>query len=138
MTAKDKEDDLPKHPGEGWNRCEDPKFATDWTLDHNPIMPLDPNKFIMPVLPYGPNNQLRGFRETIILAIKLNRTVVMPPFYKHRSDPSPGEIRLGSQFFSFKIFSCWILDANLFVDLKTEKVTLGEKLTKMNCESLSR
>ena len=58
-------------------------------------MPLDPNKFIMPVLPYGPNNQLRGFRETIILAIKLNRTVVMPPFYKHRSDPSPGEIRRG-------------------------------------------
>ena len=36
--------------------------------DHNPIMPLDPNKFIMPVLPYGPNNQLRGFRETMILA----------------------------------------------------------------------
>ena len=31
-------------------------------------------------------------RETIILAVKLNRTVVMPPFYKHRSDPSPGEI----------------------------------------------
>ena len=60
-----------------------------------PITPLNPSKFLMPVLPYGPNNQLRGFRETIILAIKLNRTVVMPPFYKHRSDPSPGEISTG-------------------------------------------
>ena len=55
-------------------------------------MPLRSDHFLIPVLPYGPNNQLRGFRETIILAIKLNRTVVMPPFYKHRSDPSPGEI----------------------------------------------
>jgi len=55
-------------------------------------MPLRPGKYLIPVLPYGPNNQLRGFRETMILAIKLNRTVVMPPFYKHRSDPSPGEI----------------------------------------------
>ena len=109
MTAKDKEDDLPNHPGEGWNRCEDPKFATDWTLDHNPIMPLDPNKFIMPVLPYGPNNQLRGFRETIILAIKLNRTVVMPPFYKHRSDPSPGEIRLVFSKFFIENWLFWFL-----------------------------
>ena len=132
LTAKDKEDDLPNHPGEGWNRCEDPKFATDWTLDHNPIMPLDPNKFIMPVLPYGPNNQLRGFRETIILAIKLNRTVVMPPFYKHRSDPSPGEIRLVfSKFFIVKI---GVMDFAFL--LKTVKVTLGEKLTKMNYGSL--
>ena len=32
---------------------------------------------------------LRGFRETIFLAIKLNRTVVPPPFYKHgRTDES--------------------------------------------------
>ena len=77
-------------------------------------MPLDPNKFIMPVLPYGPNNQLRGFRETIILAIKLNRTVVMPPFYKHRSDPSPGEIRL---VFS-KFFFCenWVYGFRIFVE----------------------
>ena len=32
---------------------------------------------------------LRGFRETIFLAIKLNRTIVPPPFYKHgRTDES--------------------------------------------------
>ena len=70
----------------------EPKFATDWAAQVDPIMPLRSDHFLIPVLPYGPNNQLRGFRETIILAIKLNRTVVMPPFYKHRSDPSPGEI----------------------------------------------
>lgn len=90
----------------------------------------------MPVLPYGPNNQLRGFRETIILAIKLNRTVVMPPFYKHRSDPSPGEIRRG---FHQNIFL--LKNGYFFICLdhwNPETVTLGEKSTKTNYESLSQ
>lgn len=36
------------------------------------------DKFLLGVFPYGPNNQMRGFRDTITLAIKLNRTVVLP------------------------------------------------------------
>ena len=39
----------------------------------------------MPVLFFGPNNQIHGLRESIILSIKLNRTLALPPFYKHHS-----------------------------------------------------
>ena len=42
-------------------------------------------KFLLGIFPYGPNNQLRGFRDTITLAIKLNRTVVLPKFFMHRT-----------------------------------------------------
>ena len=48
--------------------------------------------YLINVSPFGPNNQLRGFRDTIILAIYLNRTIVMPPFFKHRSDPSQSRL----------------------------------------------
>jgi len=37
----------------------------------------------MPVLIWGPMNQVEGLRETIALAIRLNRTVVIPPMYRH-------------------------------------------------------
>ena len=33
-------------------------------------------KILIPVLTYGPNNQLRGFREAIFVAEALNRTVI--------------------------------------------------------------
>ena len=44
--------------------------------------------FLVNVSPFGPNNQLRGFRDTLMLSIYLNRTIVIPQFFKHRSDPS--------------------------------------------------
>ena len=44
--------------------------------------------YLLNLSPFGPNNQLRGFRDTLILAIYLNRTIVLPPFFKHRTDPS--------------------------------------------------
>ena len=46
----------------------------------------------MPVLFFGPNNQIHGLRESIILAIKLNRTIALPPFYKHKSANSGVDI----------------------------------------------
>ena len=49
----------------------------------NPVLKLRPDFFVLPILQNGPNNQLVGFRETIFLAIKLNRTVVLPKFFKH-------------------------------------------------------
>ena len=45
---------------------------------------LNPNKYLSAVLPWGPNNQIRGLMETILLAIKLDRTLVVPPFFKHK------------------------------------------------------
>ena len=53
-----------------------------------PIHDLNPEKYLLNISPFGPNNQLRGFRDTVILAIYLNRTVVIPPFFKHGTDPS--------------------------------------------------
>ena len=41
------------------------------------------DKFLIPFLNWGPNNQIRGFQETLILAIKLNRTICIPLFFKH-------------------------------------------------------
>ena len=46
----------------------------------------DPDKFLVPVLFFGPNNQIHGLREAIILSIKLNRTLALPPFYKHHTN----------------------------------------------------
>ena len=45
--------------------------------------------YLLPALTYGPNNQLRGFRESLILSIITNRTLIIPPFFKHtRNDPT--------------------------------------------------
>ena len=43
----------------------------------------NPNTYLTGALIWGPNNQLRGLRELIFLAIKLNRTIIIPPFFKH-------------------------------------------------------
>lgn len=52
----------------------------------NPVIKLRPDYFVLAVLQNGPNNQLVGFREVIFLAVKLNRTVVIPRFIKHHTD----------------------------------------------------
>lgn len=59
------------------------KEGVNWEEIVEPKYKLDPNKFLIPVFTYGPNNQLHGFRETVFMAIKLNRTVILPPFFKH-------------------------------------------------------
>ena len=65
---------------------------SDYSEDFSDIEPyLDTirrDHYLINLSPFGPNNQLRGFRDTFILAILLNRTIVMPPFFKHRTDPS--------------------------------------------------
>merc|ERR1712021_260100 len=47
---------------------------------------MGPNRFLIPLLSMEPNNQLEGFLESVFLAIKLNRTLCIPPFYKHKTD----------------------------------------------------
>lgn len=46
---------------------------------------IDRSKFLLPLLTNGPNNQLIGFRDAIFLSIIINRTLVIPKFYKHKS-----------------------------------------------------
>lgn len=64
----------------------------DWQLKLTPKYVTDPDRFLTPVFTYGPNNQLHGFREAIFMAIKLNRTIIAPPFFKHsRNDVTAAE-----------------------------------------------
>ena len=66
--------------------------GVDWKTVANPKYATDPGKFLIPVFTYGPNNQLHGFREAIFMAIKLNRTIIAPPFFKHsRNDVTASE-----------------------------------------------
>lgn len=51
-----------------------------------PKINLNKKKFLFPLLSNGPNNQLMGLRESIYIAIRLNRTLVLPFFRKHRTD----------------------------------------------------
>ena len=60
-----------------------PNFDVDWRIRIEPKYNLRKDYFITPVFTYGPNNQLRAFRESILLAIFTNRTLILPPFYKH-------------------------------------------------------
>ena len=55
-------------------------------LNPNPTHRLRADRFLVPILIWGPNNQIRGFAETVFLAIKLNRTLLIPPFFRHTND----------------------------------------------------
>ena len=80
---------LPKEKPEEYlpTKNEDcPSSSVNFDTKIEPMIKLNPNKFLTAALAWGPNNQLRGLRETIYLAIRLNRTLVIPPFFKHRSD----------------------------------------------------
>ncbi|XP_078484741.1 uncharacterized protein LOC104265698 [Ciona intestinalis] len=62
------------------------KLNKDIPTTYKPRIKLDPNKFLLPFLIWGPNNQLIGLRDSIFVAIKLNRTLVIPRFFTHYKD----------------------------------------------------
>jgi hypothetical protein len=65
----------------------------DWHTPMEPKYQLDPNRFLIPALIWGPMNQVEGLRESIAIAISLNRTLVLPPMYRHFTDPDgPNEV----------------------------------------------
>ena len=47
--------------------------SQDWNNQVEPLYKTNPSRFILPALIWGPMNQVEGFRETIALAIALNR-----------------------------------------------------------------
>lgn len=67
--------------------CVSPE-KIDWDVPVTPLYQTNTEQFLMPVLIWGPMNQVEGFRETIALAISLNRTLVIPPMYRHFTDPT--------------------------------------------------
>lgn len=54
--------------------------------NRNTLINLRRSKYLLPILFGGPNNQLIGLRESVYIAIQLNRTLVLPLFKKHRTD----------------------------------------------------
>ena len=52
------------------------EIPSNWKSENNPLIKLNPERFLYPGLMYGPNNQITGFKETIYLAIRLNRLVL--------------------------------------------------------------
>ena len=46
---------------------ECPSFDVDWSKEIHAKYKLRKDYFLTPVFTYGPNNQLRAFRESIIL-----------------------------------------------------------------------
>ena len=54
-------------------------------LSENPVIKLNSAKFILPLLINESNDQMVGFRDAIFLSIALNRTLIMPRFYQHKS-----------------------------------------------------
>ena len=46
-----------------------------------PIINLRPDFFLLPVLAGGPLRQMRGLRESVLMAVKLNRTLILENGY---------------------------------------------------------
>lgn len=81
------------------------KDNTDWDVKIKSIYRTDPEKFLTFAGLAGPNNQLRGFREMVFMAVKLNRTIITAPFFKHSyTDPTAdGETLLVPDFFRIDV-----------------------------------
>ena len=70
--------------------------------------------FITPVYIWGPSSQLQGLRESIGVAIRLNRTLLLPPFLTHNSDPK-GESSKTFKFLDFSRISIFLYYILIFV-----------------------
>lgn len=71
-------------------------WKTDWEAIKKagkPLIYLDSSRFLYPVLVNGPNNQLIGLRDSLYLAVRLNRTLILPQFFKHKTDSSSSSDR---------------------------------------------
>ena len=66
-------------------KCPKPQ-TIHWDHKIPPIHKLNPDKFLLPILNWGPNNQMTGLYESMALAVSLDRTFVMPPMFRHEFD----------------------------------------------------
>ena len=101
-----------------------------------------PDKYLFSATPYGPSNQIRGLRDTIILAYYLNRTVVLPDFTKHESDPTYMKTYHNNEFNKLENLTVNIQNINQKIDVFIlskfiNVITLSElaKKEKNNCKS---
>ncbi|XP_039257115.2 uncharacterized protein LOC120333804 [Styela clava] len=79
LNVKVAENDLEiEAPG---TKCADKKIK--WNDGTIPKYVMNPNLFLIPTLQNGPNNQIIGLQQSILVALLLNRTLVLPHFYEH-------------------------------------------------------
>ena len=65
--------------------CKNWKKSNELILKTNtkPVYNYEKNKYLIPWLYNGPNNQLFGLRQAVYVAIALKRVLVIPLFFKH-------------------------------------------------------
>ena len=55
-------------------------------LNYKRAIITEDTQFLFPIFPYGPNNQVHSFFESLKVAEVLNRTMVLTPMYRHSTD----------------------------------------------------
>ncbi|XP_078495031.1 uncharacterized protein LOC108950060 [Ciona intestinalis] len=63
--------------------CASWRTEINWSKPVKPTIQLDPGKYLYPGLIWGPNNQIVGLWQSMYLAIRLNRTLILPYFHAH-------------------------------------------------------
>ena len=60
----------------------------DKLISKNPLVETDQSRYLLAIAHNGPTNQLLGLREAIFLSIRMNRTLILPKFFKVSIDRS--------------------------------------------------
>ena len=69
---------------ENHNSC--PIYLNEITELKNPKKQLNNTKYLLPILKWGPNNQILGFYESAFMAKYLQAKLVVPPFFFSHTD----------------------------------------------------
>lgn len=71
--------------------CDFNSSSFNSNLNQDPLIKTDRAKYLLPVTHNGATNQIIGLREAIFLSIRMNRTLILPKFYKSFLDDSKGD-----------------------------------------------
>nr|XP_018670283.1 uncharacterized protein LOC108950060 [Ciona intestinalis] len=63
--------------------CASWRTGINWSKPVKPTVHLNSEKYLYPGLIWGPNNQIVGLWQSMYLAIRLNRTLILPYFHSH-------------------------------------------------------
>nr|XP_039265660.1 uncharacterized protein LOC120341245 isoform X3 [Styela clava] len=131
--------------------CQILEHDLDWKMSSlEPLVTLDPNRFMYTAIINGPSNELMGLQEAIFVAIKTNRTLVVPPFKPHFKDKDRGTaglvptgMRVDVQMISRLISVATIkdmkrkCDSRFDIGFQTKKVACGfERYVNKTCGML--
>ena len=61
-------------------------FCTDWDVPMTPLHSTDKGKYVIPILMGDADQQYSGLKDSMALAVHLNRTLILPPMYRSEND----------------------------------------------------